>query len=92
MSCLNGTEVGTLRAFKEPKRHLSGLNGTKIGTLRAFKEPEQRLSGLNGKYNGLSGARAAFEQKLNGPMVPQAGARDRMVPFDGTICGYKLFE
>ena len=42
--------------------------------------------------NGMSGARAAFEQKLNGPMVPQAGARDRMVPFDGTICGYKLFE
>ena len=26
------------------------------------------------------------------PMVPEAGARDRMVPFDGTICGYKLFE
>ena len=30
--------------------------------------------------NGMSGARAAFEWKLNGPMVPQAGARDRMVP------------
>ena len=30
--------------------------------------------------NGMSGARAAFERKLNGPMVPQAGARDRMVP------------
>ena len=28
--------------------------------------------------NGMSGA--AFEQKLNGPMVPQAGAQDRMVP------------
>ena len=42
--------------------------------------------------NGMSGAREAFERKLNGPMVPQAGARDRMVPFDGTICGYKLFE
>ena len=27
----------------------------------------------------MSGARAAFERKLNGPMVPQAGARDRMV-------------
>ena len=27
----------------------------------------------------MSIARAAFEQKLNGPMVPQAGARDRMV-------------
>ena len=42
--------------------------------------------------NGMSEAWAAFEQKLNGPMVPQVGARDRMVPFDGTICGYKLFE
>ena len=30
--------------------------------------------------NGMSRARAAFERKLNGPMVPQAGARDRMVP------------
>ena len=30
--------------------------------------------------NGISGARAAFEWKLNGLMVPQAGARDRMVP------------
>ena len=30
--------------------------------------------------NGMSGVQAAFEQKLNGPMVPQAGARDRMVP------------
>ena len=30
--------------------------------------------------NGMSGARAAFERKLNGPMVPQAGAQDRMVP------------
>ena len=29
--------------------------------------------------NGMSGASAAFERKLNGPMVPQAGARDRMV-------------
>ena len=27
----------------------------------------------------MSGARAAFERKLNGPMVPQACARDRMV-------------
>ena len=71
---------------------MSGLNGTKVGTLRAFQEPEWRLSGLNGKYNGMSGARAAFERKLNGPMVPQMGARDRMVPFDGTICGHKLFE
>ena len=26
-----------------------------------------------------------FEQKLNGSMVPQAGARDRMVPFDGIV-------
>ena len=44
--------------------------------------------------NGMSGARAAFERKCIGIllMVPQAGARDRMVPFDGTICGYKLFE
>ena len=31
-------------------------------------------------HNGMSGARAAFQQKLNGPMVPQVGARDRMVP------------
>ena len=30
--------------------------------------------------NGMSGAQAAFKRKLNGPMVPQAGARDRMVP------------
>ena len=30
--------------------------------------------------NGMSGAQAAFEQKLNGLMVPQAGARDRVVP------------
>ena len=30
--------------------------------------------------NEMSGAQAAFEQKLNGPMVPQAAARDRMVP------------
>ena len=37
-------------------------------------------------------ARVMFEQKLNGPMVPQVGAQDRMVPFNGTICGYKLFE
>ena len=29
----------------------------------------------------MSGARVAFERKLNGPMAPQAGARDRMVPF-----------
>ena len=40
--------------------------------------------------NGMSGARALFEWKLNEPMVPQAGARDRMVPFNGTIC--ELFE
>ena len=30
--------------------------------------------------NEMSGARVAFERKLNGPMVPQVGARDRMVP------------
>ena len=30
--------------------------------------------------NGMSGARVPFEWKLNGPMVPQVGARDRMVP------------
>ena len=76
----------------EPEQRLSSLNGTKVGTLRAFQEPERRLSGLNGKYNGMSGAREVFEWKLNGLMVPLAGARDRMVPFDGTICGYKLFE
>ena len=27
----------------------------------------------------MSGAQAAFEQKLNGPMVPEAGAQDRMI-------------
>ena len=61
LSGLNGTKVGTLRAFQEPKRCLSGLNGTKVGTLRAFQEPKRHLSSLNGKYNRLFGARAAFE-------------------------------
>ena len=27
LSGLNGTKVGTLRAFQEPERRLSGLNG-----------------------------------------------------------------
>ena len=44
------------------------------------------------KLEDMSEARVAFERKLNGPMVPQVGARDRIVPFDGTMCGYKLFE
>ena len=30
--------------------------------------------------NGMSGARAVLERKVHGPMVPQVGARDRIVP------------
>ena len=69
LSGLNGTKVGTLRAFQEPERRLRGLNGTKVGTLRVFQEPERRLSGLNGKYNDFFGARAAFEWKCNGSIL-----------------------
>ena len=60
------------------------LNGKRLSEAR---EHDPQIGKLYNGPNGMSGDQAAFEQKLNGLMVPQVGARDRMVPFDGTICG-----
>ena len=56
----------------------SSYLGVLYGGTNKLRENNTRVL-CNGP-NGMSAARAAFEWKLNGPMVPQVGARDRMVP------------
>ena len=69
-------DVSGARAAFEQKGH-SYLGVLYDGTNK-LQENNMRVL-CNGR-NGMSGVRVAFERKLNGLMVPQAGARDRMVP------------